>query len=140
MIIFFNTSVPLPIEITAGQRFAFVGNLGGHREHVIERSILTSEHKSCGEPTKCQGNTAESLKQPNFLAFLRGRILLSVLQPFFSRRWVSMAPSRPPNLSLSPPATRPQLPRPCLPKNRPIFAPLLFDDLQLEETKPKDSN
>ena len=47
-----------------------MGNLGRHREHVIERSILTSEHKSCGEPTKCQGNTAESLKQPNFLARL----------------------------------------------------------------------
>ena len=69
MIIFFNTSIPLPIEISSRTKICVCGKPRSS-PRVIERSILTREHKSCGEPTKCQGNTAESLKQPNFLARL----------------------------------------------------------------------
>ena len=101
-----------------------VGKLGCQQQHIIGRSILTNTNHSW---TMCQANTAESLKQPNFRAdFLATHasenIVVSVLQPFFSWRWVWMAPSCPPNLSLSPPFARPQLPWPCLPKNCPIFA------------------
>ena len=133
MIIFFNTSIPLSIEISSRTKICVCGK---PRSSPRARNRAINSHERAQIMRRANEVPRQHRREPKTAqfsgsTFLRCRILLSVLQPFFSRRWVSMAPSRPPNLSLSPPATRPQLPRPCLPKNRPIFAPVLSDDLNL---------
>ena len=105
------------------------------RQHVIVWSILTNTNhvQTCQhrrEPKTAQFSGVElSCFSPQILLSVlhcytvTNQILLSVLQPFFCRRWVSMAPSCSPNLSLSPPRPAPNYPAdPVSQKTCPIFA------------------
>ena len=122
------------------------------RQHVIVWSILTNTNhvQTCQhrrEPKTAQFSGVElSCFSPQILLSVlhcytvTNQILLSVLQPFFCRRWVSMAPSCSPNLSLSPPRPAPNYPADPVSLKTAQFSLLSDCDLQLEvkETKPKD--
>ena len=137
--------LPFPDKTNQHQNKGFlvlksaVGKPRCQQQHIIVPSILTNTNhvQTCQhrrEPKTAQFSGAE-------LSCFSPRILLSVLQPFFCRRWVSMAPSCSPNLSLSPPRPAPNYPADPVSLKTAQFSLLSDCDLQLEvkkETKPKD--